>query len=210
MEWKDLLDKADLIGIGIAFLFGLIQLINYLIKVKKEKNEFTEASKKLTKNIEGEWYSAELDYKQPVLSHAIIKVRVERVKRSNKVTISKIEQINKEDVNVETGWIVHGRIVTENTIISDWVGVIENTTRYGNAFLKFIENGRAIGYWIGYGSKTDGRPMYGYWILSRKEEDVKNLSDSVLQKFQFYDVKFMVEHFGEKLMPSNYVIKQSK
>mgnify|MGYP000918732134 CR=1 FL=1 len=187
-------------AIVLAILTGVYSLI-------RGKHEYLVASKNLGKNIDGQWFSAELDFKQKALGNAFVKVDIQRKKWGNQVIIKTLQQLNKDEVRHETSWIVKGKVLTDSTIISEFVGLEGQTAGYGNAFLRFIGNGRAVGYWVGYSSKYSGQPMYGYWILCQDEAELKDLAKFVLEHFQYFNVKYMVEHYDSKMSIKDYVIK---
>ena len=64
-----------------------------------------------------------------------------------------------------------------------------NTNRHGAVLLAFCDDGRGIGYYLGYSDA----PVYGYWLLSRDEKDLRALSEEVLRKFSANDLKSIVE-----------------
>lgn len=196
----------DLLDIIIGVIIAGISGITYLIK---QRSEYVKASNNLNLNIEGIWYSAELDFKQERLTNAYLKVSIKRKRLGNRVKIIPLTQINLERVKYQTSWIVDGKILTENTLVSNFIGTNDHSFGYGNAFLRFIGNGRAVGYWVGYSGKKSGQPMYGYWILSRDERDLHQLAEFILNKFQYFDVKYLVEHINSKILPKDYIIKAS-
>lgn len=197
--------NLDLIDILIGIAIALISAISFLIR---QREEFRIAGKNLRYDISGDWYSAELDFKQPELGNAILKIHIKRKKLGNKVIIKTQTQMNRSDVKRETAWITNGKIVTLNTLSADWIGTIDNSIRFGNVFLQFIENERAIGYWIGYASKKAGQPVYGYGILSRNLDDVHELAKIALEKFVFIDVKYLVENKDNEIFKGDYWIKK--
>ena len=171
----------------LDFISGLlVPAVVYLIK---QKTDYIKASKNLGMNIDGRWFSAELDFKQKVLGNAYVEVGIRRKKLGNQVVIKTLQQLNKSEVKHETAWIVNGKVLTESTIVSDFIAITGHSAGYGNAFLRFIGNGRAVGYWVGYSSKYSGQPMYGYWILSRDENDLKEMAEFVLAKFQYFELE---------------------
>jgi len=195
------LDLLDLvIGISLALLSG----ISYLIK---QKSEYNKASKFINFDMNGLWYSAELDFKQKKLGNAFLKVELKRKKLGNRIKIKPREQVNDNKVEYLSSWHFDGRISPDNTVIGEYVGLNNHSLGQGAGFLQFIGHGRAVGYWVGYSGKYSGQPMYGYWILSRNEVDVKEMADFVLTKFQYFDIKFLVEHMSEKISSKDYLKK---
>ena len=183
----------------ISSIIGLISLIDNITHRRKNsrkiRKEYEEATKNLKIEIEGKWYSAEFDLKHGLKkkdwANAILEIEIKREKSGNEIEIITGTQLI--DSKRETGWIANGKVVTENTLSLDWKGTIEGSTRYGNCFMQFLDFGRAIGYWIGYASSEDGLPVYGYWILSRNEDEVKELAKLALDKFHFINVKDLVQ-----------------
>ena len=186
------------------FVCAVLRLV---IKIFPQLEKYKETTEYLNKRrIDGVWYSAELDLKQNSTDNAILQIRIER-RWTNYVRISTVDQVNDiSDSQPKTAWIAYGKVVTENTLTLNWEGKIENSTRYGNAFLQFIDNNRAIGYWIGYASKKSMHPVYGYWILSREKKDLCELAEKALKKFIFVDIKELIENHG-KLEEMNETIQ---
>lgn len=60
---------------------------------------------------------------------------------------------------------------------------------HGSALLAFYDDGRGIGYYLGYADV----PVYGYWLLSRDESDVRELSNEVMKLFKWNDLKQIVD-----------------
>jgi hypothetical protein len=86
--------------------------------------------------------------------------------------------------NEQTEWSMIGTIpYGGNTLVGQWRSSIPDTKRYGCAVLKFIDNGRAIGYWTGP-SRRD-YPVYGYWVMARHKSDVEQLGEEILKKTHF-------------------------
>lgn len=194
----------DLIDLLVGLAVALISGISYLIK---QRSDYKKASKNLGAIITGEWYSAELDFKQEKPVNAYMKVVMERKKLGNRITIRTTAQINKSKIKYQTSWMVNGKAMPDSTLIGEFVGTNEHSVGYGTAFLKFIGNGRAVGYWVGYSGRFSGQPMYGYWILSRNEDDLHQISEFALSKFQYFDVKYLIEHLNKKILPKDYIIK---
>lgn len=156
--------------------------------------EYNKISKALGTNIKGEWFSAEFDYKHPA-RHALLKVQIKR-KIGNKVIIRSLGSINsaKSSPKNATAWEVEGKIIGE-TIIGEWDTTLKNTRRYGAVIIKFLDKGRAVGYWIGYGGAA--WPRYGYWLMNRDPGELKKMNELVLSDYDFkaYDVANLIENF---------------
>lgn len=56
-------------------------------------------------------------------------------------------------------------------LVGTWLSTVPNSNRHGSALLAFYDDGRGIGYYLGYADA----PVYGYWLLSRNESDVSDL-----------------------------------
>ena len=180
---------------SIFFLIlALIPISFEIYRFWKSWKEHKGASKNLSITIEGNWYSAEFDLKQGHKENAILELEIRRKKFGNKIEIVTGQQLN--NLKNETAWIAKGKIVTTNTLVLDWQQQdrIDNSMRYGSCFMQFIENGRGIGYWIGYASNKSWLPVYGYWILSKDKDDLNELAELALNKFAFVDVKELIEN----------------
>ncbi len=195
----DLVTKIDWINlISGIILTGIISGITYFVKKIVERNKVTS---NLNQKIEGIWFSAEYDHKgdkQREERNTILEVVVKRASIGNSVTIKSniIDQSNK-NIIAQTGWRISGKMKGD-TLMCEWFSTIKDTNRYGVAFLKFIDSGRAVGYWVGYSGVT--RPMYGYWIMSKDKNDLELMSTTVLKEYSFkaYDVAFLIENFENK------------
>ena len=93
---------------------------------------------------------------------------------------------------LETGWKVHGRVVVD-TIHGEWFSTVAHSTRHGVVMLQFLDYGRAVGYCIGTGGGT--HPIYGYWIMARKDADVRLLAAEAIKHFASYDIGYLVAQF---------------
>ena len=195
-------DNLTLISIFVTLLSIIVAVIAIIQsnrnsrKLRKEhEKEYEEATKNLTLDIEGKWYSAEFDLKYGIKkkdwANAILEIEVIRSKCGNELEIVSRNQLNES--KRETAWNAKGRVITENTLSLDWKSKIEGSTRYGNCFMQFLDFQRGIGYWIGYASSEDRLPVYGYWILSKNREDVIELAELALNKFTFVNVKDLVQ-----------------
>jgi hypothetical protein len=120
----------------------------------------------------GIWYSAEYDTKGNVPKDnrvTYLKVLLSPSFRG-RIRVKSLEQLNLNDKAVDTGWIAEGRIVN-GVLIGEWKSTIPDGLRFGTAMLRFLDNGRAVGYWIGV--RAYDPPLYGYWIMSRDFDDLK-------------------------------------
>lgn len=191
----------------IDLIFGVIAaLISGVFYLTKQISAYRKATKNLGTIITGEWYSAELDFKQEALENAYMKVAIKRKRLGNQITIRTISQVNKNKIRYQTSWMVNSKAMPDSTLIGEFIGTNEHSVGYGTVFLRFIGNGRAVGYWVGYSGKISGQPMYGYWILSRDEDDLKQISEFALSKFQYLNVKYLVEHLNKKVFPKDYIM----
>jgi len=181
-----------IVSIAVTIIFGIIGMIPLINNFYRNRQEYIKASKNLQIDIEGKWYSAELDLKQDNMENAILEVEIKRRKSGNEIEITTGRQLGVLNGS-ETAWVANGRVVAMNTLLLDWTGSTGSSIRYGNAFLQFIEKNRAVGYWLGYASYKTYHPVYGYWILSRKEDDLLDLAQFALSKFIFVDVKELIE-----------------
>ena len=183
---------------------------NEKLRLQHEK-EYNEATENLSLEIEGKWFSAEINFKENPITNAIYELEIKRGKIGNEVELISGSQLYS--TKNKTEWSANGRVTTTNTVVFNWKGVSGHTTRYGCALMQFIENGRGIGYWFGYSSRIAGHPVYGYWILSKDEDDLKELAEIALSKFAFLDVKELIEnkdkiiHDREILLEAEKLIK---
>jgi hypothetical protein len=155
------------------------------------------ASKDLPYAISGTWYSAEYDpkvlldpnnsTKDPPDPNTFTEVKVRRLLGA-RFSIRVVKQLGDSGSRPATAWKFSGDLIYGDTLVGTWKSIVKDTKRYGAAMLKFIDKGRAVGYWIGPAG-TD-YPVYGYWVMSRNHDDVKKLANSILQNsgFQFFDV----------------------
>ena len=180
------MDTLNIVFLSLAIISIIIALIPLCI-------EYMRATKNLKENdISGEWYSAEFDLKQEQKANAILKVEIKRIFwLRNNIKIETKEQFDAP--KKQTGWTAQGKVVATNTLSLNWEGKINNSMRYGNCFIQFTEQG-GIGYWIGYASNKAWQPVYGYWILSRKKDDLEKLAKLALSKFIFVDIKELIEN----------------
>ena len=178
LDWPNLLGGA-ILGAVFGFLTWLLPRIY----------DTWVASKDLPYPISGVWYSVEYDPK--VAEHSerntLTKVKVRRALGA-RFRIRVVEQIAKQNKRPPTAWRFVGRLRGGDTLVGSWSSTVKDTKRFGAAVIKFIDYGRAVGYWIG----PVGRdyPTYGYWIMARKQKDVESLATSALEDsgFGFVDV----------------------
>ena len=139
--------------------------------------------------ITGVWYSAEYDSKSPdpTKRNTILKVRVRR-RIDGKTVIEALDGLEHANPKRPTKWKVIGE-VRNDVLCGTWKSTIPHSTRYGTVLLKFCDDGRAIGYYLGYAES----PVYGYWIMSRQEDDLRSLADAILKKFRWNDLKALVD-----------------
>lgn len=158
--------------------------------------------------IGGRWLSAEFDPKGESPReerNTITRVKVRRG-LGGSFSIRVLARLPEVRSRPETAWRFSGKLVHGDTLVGTWRSTVKNTKRFGTAIIKFIEYGRAVGYWSGPAGKD--YPVYGYWIMSRNEEDLRILAKAVLDKtsFEFVDV---VE-FVLKMPPPEQIIQKSK
>ncbi len=149
-------------------------------------------SKDLPYRISGRWYSAEYDEKGGEPRNTILEVKIRRRPRGRVVV--EVKKALKPEPSVETVWKVIATLVQGDSIVGTWKSTVDYTSRHGVAMLKFIDNGRAIGYWVGPAGPD--HPVYGYWVMSRDEDDLKQLATHVLHdtKFKSIDVaRYVIE-----------------
>lgn len=157
--------------------------------------EYYVAAKDLPYPIWGYWFSAEYDIKSDVADferNYYLKVKIKR-RLYRKLKIVALESVESKKEQVETKWIVKAKIVQGDVLVGTWRSTIKNTNRHGTAILKFLDYGRATGYWTGSGPY----PVYGYWIMARDFNDLRNISTSVIKDIGFKSLnvsKFVAEY----------------
>ena len=162
------------------------------------------SAKDLPYPINGTWYSAEFDQKGMIAGgvsgvehsgrNTFIKVKISR-RLGNKIVVNSIRQIDNLPQKISTKWKVIGKIVNGDTLVGTWRSKVKYTSRYGTCILKFIDHGRAVGFWSGIGESD--YPAYGYWIMSKSKSDVELLANTLLERtnFKSYDLAECVKLF---------------
>jgi hypothetical protein len=140
----------------------------------------------------GTWFSAEFDQKGTSLGgkhnierrgrNTFLAIEIKR-RLGRKVLIKAMGPIDNAPQEIPTKWVVEGRIVKGDTVVGIWRSTIKHTSRHGTAIIKFLDHGRALGYWTGSGEA--GYPMYGYWIISRNKEDAIHIASNLLSVSEF-------------------------
>jgi hypothetical protein len=177
LDWPNLIAGAA-IGIIITLLrVFLLRLWHSII------------DKKPSYDIVGDWYSAEYDIKSVDRNrrNTILKVKV-RKSLGGRVTVRPTDVIQFANPKLETQWKVTGEICND-VLAGKWSSTVKHTNRHGTVLLKFCDNGRAIGYYLG----TADVPVCGYWLLSRDETDIRELSDAVIEHYKWNDLKTIVD-----------------
>ncbi len=70
-----------------------------------------------------------------------------------------VEQLDENLVKIESRWIAEARIVNASPV-GEWRIAIKDTVRFSYAMIRFRDNGRAAGYWVGV--QRFYPPLYGY------------------------------------------------
>lgn len=151
----------------------------------------------------GVWYSAEFDSKgdQPHKNRTtFLEVKLTRT-LSRGVTIKVLKSLNVPEKSYATGWIIRGHFKGD-CFLGEWETTIHKTKRFGVAMLKFLDNRRAVGYWVGL-SGFD-HPVYGYWILSQDLTELKAICERVLieHRFTMVDVGHIVANYDRGTRPT--------
>jgi len=177
------LDWPNLIAGGVVGLL-LIPVPQLIIAILKRATGI-----KPSFPITGAWYSAEYDVKSsmPDQKNTILKVDVKQ-SLLGRITIRGSETIQLANEKRPTSWVVQGEM-QGNVLVGKWVSTVPNSNRHGAVLMVFYDDGRGIGYYLGY---TDV-PVYGYWLLSRDETDLTELSTQVMKKFKWSDLKKIVD-----------------
>jgi len=184
LDWKNIIAGAVISSISAMVVWFLKGLYEYYV-----------AAKDLPYPIWGYWFSAEYDIKSDVADferNYYLKVKIKR-RLYRKLKIVALESVESKKEQVETKWIVKAKIVQGDVLVGTWRSTIKNTNRHGTAILKFLDYGRATGYWTGSGPY----PVYGYWIMARDFNDLRNISTSVIKDIGFKSLnvsKFVAEY----------------
>ena len=163
IDWPNVLTATILAALVAATGYCCKAIINYSI-----------ARRSLIQYGRGIWFSAEYDPKGSVpKSQRVTYLRVEAEPLfRGAIRIRSLEQLNSEAKSIETAWILEGRI-EQGVLIGEWRTSVKGTVRFGTAILRFLDNGRAVGYWIGV--RGFDPPVYGFWILSRNLDDLREI-----------------------------------
>lgn len=166
---------------------ALLSLVSALIAwFIKGLYEYYISAKDLPYPIWGFWYSAEYDSKSEIPDlerNYYLKINIKR-RLYRKVKIEVVEDMNDGGLKVETKWVVKAKIVQGDVLIGTWKSTVKNTNRYGTIILKFLDSGRATGYYTG----TSKYPVYGYWIITRDFEDLKEICTELLKETHFKNI----------------------
>lgn len=163
IDWPNVVAGAAVAGVLGVIGFGMKSLIQY-----------TAGKRLILRYGKGVWFSAEYDPKGNVPKEhraTYLRVMMEPTWRGG-VRVRSVDQLNPEQKAVDTGWIAQGRI-ENGSLIAEWRSTVKGTVRFGTAMLRFLDNGRAVGYWIGI--RGFDPPLYGYWIMSRDFDDLENI-----------------------------------
>ncbi len=185
IDWPDVIAGAAVAGVLGALGFCIKSLIQY-----------SAAKHSILRYGKGVWFSAEYDPKGNVPKEhraTYLRVKMEPTWRG-RVRVRSIEQLNPNQKAVETGWIAEGRI-ENGSLVGEWRTTVKGTVRFGTAMLRFLDNGRAVGYWIG--ARGFDPPMYGYWIISRDIDDLRSIIAGAVPpgSFEMIDVARRVADF---------------
>ena len=179
------LDWPNLIG---GALFGAI--LGLVVWFLTHVYESWIVSKDIPYRISGTWFSAEYELKGELPRedrNTITKVKVRRC-LGGKFRIKVLTRYPDASLKPETSWKFIGKLVHGDTLLGTWKSTLKNTKRYGSAIIKFLDYGRAVGYWNGLAGKE--YPAYGYLMMSRDEDDLRVISSAVLKEttFEVFDV----------------------
>jgi len=186
LDWANILGGAAVSAVvGLATWMGKGLWATYV------------ASQDLPYRISGRWYSAEYDEKGSPphdQRNTFLEVRVAR-RLHGKIVIKALRSVNASSDLVQTRWKVRSRLVQGDTIVGTWRSTVKFTSRHGVAMLKFIDHGRAVGYWAGPAGLD--YPAYGYWIMAKSEADLRRVATSALREtnFECVDVAGFVVSF---------------
>lgn len=184
LDWKNILAGAFISSIAALIVWFIKGLYEYYV-----------AAKDLPYPIWGYWFSAEYDIKSNVSDferNYYLKVKIKR-RLYKKVKVVALESLDISPNKVETQWIAKANIVQSDTLVGTWRSTVKNTNRHGTATIKFLDYGRAVGYYTG----SAQYPVYGYWIMSKDFNDLKNICTAVLKETNFKNIdvsKFVIEY----------------
>lgn len=177
------LDWPNLIAGGVIGLL-LIPIPQLIIAILKRATGI-----KPSFSITGTWYSAEYDVKSSKQDQKNTILKVDIIQSLlGRIMIRVSEPIQFANEKRPTSWTIQGEM-QGNVLIGKWVSTVPNSNRHGAVLMAFYDDGRGIGYYLGY---TD-IPVYGYWLLSRDEADLKELSSQVMKRFKWSDLKKIVD-----------------
>lgn len=85
--------------------------------------------------------------------------------------------------------------VFAGSLLGEWRTTVQGTVRFGVAMIRFLDNGRAVGYWVGV--RGFDTPLYSYWIMSKDEADLRSIVAGAVPPgvFQMIDVGRRVADF---------------
>jgi len=182
------LETLDWANLVVGALLGAV--LGLVVWALTRTYESWVASRDLPYRISGTWFSAEFDPKgeaKPNERNTFTQVNIRRA-LGGRFVIRVVEGFGDQGSRPTTAWKFSGKFLHGDTLVGTWESTIRDTKRFGAAVLKFADYGRAVGYWIGPAGRD--HPVYGYWIMGRRKDDVQALAKSVLEKsgFGFVDV----------------------
>ncbi len=209
LDWPNLLA-----GVVLALVSGAI------VSLARGLYGFYVIARDLPYPIWGTWFSAEFDQKGGLPSgkhnlelsgrNTFLKIKIKR-RFGKKVVIEALGPVDDSPQEVPTKWVVHGHIVKGDTMVGLWRSTVKHTSRHGTAIIKFIDHGRALGYWTGSGET--GYPMYGYWIITRTKDDVVTMANTLLSLTQFTTLdinSFVIQYLQGVKQPRENKLNQHK
>jgi hypothetical protein len=177
LDWPNLI-AGGLLGLLLTPLPGIvIAAVKRMTRVNP------------TFSITGTWYSAEYDIKSsdPDQKNTLLKVELKR-SLTGRITIRPSQVLQLANENRPTSWLVQGEM-NGTVLVGSWVSTVPNSNRHGVVLLAFYDDGRGIGYCLGYADA----PACGYWLLCRNEPEIRALSSEVMKKFKWNDLKKIVD-----------------
>ncbi|MEI6846513.1 MAG: hypothetical protein WCK32_00510 [Chlorobiaceae bacterium] len=177
LDWPNLI-AGGIVGALIAPLPAILVRLGYMM-IGKGASSF----------ITGEWFSAEYDLKSTDTTkrNTILKVRVKR-RLDGKVVVEALDGLVYANPKRPTQWKVLG-VVRNEVLVGTWRSTTPHSTRHGSVLLKFYDDGRAFGYYLG----VSDVPVCGYWLMSREEADLRELAEAVEKEFPWADLKTLVD-----------------